>query len=152
MIRTKSSPTVTVRRLIDASAEELFDAWLDPVSLAAWMVPRNITHSTAKVEPRVGGRFEIVMHRAGERLLHSGVYRTIDRPRRLVFTWISDATMHTESLVTVEFLAGHGATEIVLTHEQLPDVDALPSHSNGWTDALEMLALKYGTSSPRYLP
>lgn len=32
-------PTVTLRREIAASAEELFDAWLDPASLAVWMRP-----------------------------------------------------------------------------------------------------------------
>jgi uncharacterized protein YndB with AHSA1/START domain len=146
MLGAKSSPTVTVRRRIDASAEELFDAWLDPVSLAAWMVPRGITRSTATVEPRVGGRFEVVMDRAGEKLMHTGFYRTIDRPRRLVFTWISDETRDTESLVTVEFFAVDRATEVVVTHAQLPDVDVLASHTNGWTDALELLALRYASS------
>lgn len=146
MTRATRVPAVTVRRWIDASAEELFDAWLDPASLAEWMVPRRIDRSTASVDPREGGRFEIVMHRGDELLLHTGVYRVIDRPRRLVFTWISDATRQTESLVTVELFAGHGATEVVVTHERLPDVEELASHTTGWTDALELLALKWGSS------
>ena len=35
---------------------------------------------------------------------HHGVYRVIDRPRRLVFTWISHGTEGCETLVTVDFL------------------------------------------------
>ena len=34
MIRATSAPSLTVRREIEASADELFDAWLDPASLA----------------------------------------------------------------------------------------------------------------------
>jgi hypothetical protein len=42
-----------------------------------------------------------------------------DRHRsRLVFTWISPATRQKESLISVEFRAGHRTTEVVVTHEQ----------------------------------
>jgi len=131
---------ITVRREIEATAEEIFNAWLDPASLATWMRPSGIERSTAKVDPREGGSFEIVMHHAGGSILHTGVYRVIERPSRLVFTWISPATKHAESLVTVEFHARAGITEVVVTHELLPGDDAKPSHTDGWTQALELLA------------
>jgi hypothetical protein len=41
--------------------------------------------------------------------------------------------------VTVDFIPRGKATEIVVTHEQLPE-SQLPSHSNGWTSAIEKLA------------
>lgn len=141
-----SVPRVTVRRAIEATAEEVFDAWLDPASLAAWMRPGGVLRSTAKVDPRVGGAFEVVMHAVAGPIVHTGVYRTIDRPKRLVFTWISPATHHTESLVTVEFHARQGTTEVVVTHEQLPDRDARPSHTEGWTQALDLLAARLGAA------
>ncbi len=144
-----NTPGVTVRRAISAPAELVFDAWLDPASLAVWMRPGGIPSSTARVDPWVGGAFEVVMHHAGGPLVHSGVYQVIDRPRRLVFTWISDATHHQESLVTVEFLAGQGNTEVVVTHTQLPDEEAVPSHTSGWTQALELLAQALGPASRR---
>ena len=136
--------TVTVRRQIDASPAELFDAWLDGESLAAWMRPGQVLRTSAKVDAREGGSYEVRMHRAGDSLLHTGVYRVIDRPRRLVFTWISPATEQRESLVTVDFLARGERTEVVVTHERLPvTADALPSHTEGWTQALERLADLY---------
>ena len=58
-------PTLTVRRLIAATAEELFDAWLDPASLAVWMRPGPTTNTTIKLDARVGGAFEIIMHTPG---------------------------------------------------------------------------------------
>lgn len=146
MIQTTSLPKVTVRREIEVPADELFDAWLDPASLAVWMRPGDISRSVARVDPKIGGAFEIVMHNAGGSLVHSGVYRIIDRPRRLVFTWSSLGTKQTESLVTVDFHAGHRTTEIVLTHEQLPDDNAVQPHTKGWTRILELLALQLGAA------
>jgi len=133
-------PKVTVRREIAATAEELFDAWLDPASLAVWMRPGNIRHATARVDARVGGSFEIVMHGATETYPHTGVYREIDRPRRLVFTWNSRAALQNDSLVTVEFRPAGAMTEIVLTHEGLPNLEAVAAHNQGWSDILARLA------------
>ncbi|MFT3736437.1 MAG: SRPBCC domain-containing protein [Rhodocyclaceae bacterium] len=134
-------PSVTVRREIEASADELFDAWLDPAALAVWMCPGGVTHSVASLEAREGGSFEITMHAPSEAYWHRGVYQRIDRPRQLVFTWISAATHETESLVTVDFKATtrSGYTEVVVTHERLPDRDAACSHTEGWSDALASL-------------
>lgn len=146
MIQPTSAPQVTVRRVIKASADELFDAWLDPASLAVWMRPGDITRSVAKVDLKIGGAFEIEMSNADGSHVHRGVYRVIDRPRQLVFTWISHGTKQMESLVTVEFRAGHQTTEIVLTHEQLPDDSSVQPHTKGWTRILELLALKLGAA------
>ena len=146
MIRATNAPRLTVRREIEASAGELFDAWLDPASLAVWMRPGDIARSVAKVDPKIGGAFEIVMYSAEGSRVHSGVYRVIDRPRRLVFTWISPGTKQTESLVTVEFRAGGRTTEVMLTHEQFPDDSAVQPHTKGWTRILELLASALGAA------
>ena len=133
-----ASAAVIVRRTIAASAEELFDAFLEPEALAAWMRPGTIHSTVAKIEPRVGGAYEITMQGQSGPILHSGVYRVIDRPRRLVFTWHSPGTEQKETLVTVDFLKADQRTEVVVTHEQLPE-SAMPSHRNGWTSGLEHL-------------
>ncbi len=137
-IASATSDAVVVRRTIAAPAEALFDAWLDPKALAAWMRPGEIRSTVARLEPRVGGRYEIVMHGATEQYPHNGVYRVIDRPRRLVFTWISRGTEHKETLVTVDFIVRGKGTEVVVTHEHLSE-SARPSHTHGWTSGLERL-------------
>jgi uncharacterized protein YndB with AHSA1/START domain len=131
--------TIVVRRTIPATVDELFDAWLDPESLAQWMRPGAVSRSTARVDARVGGAFEVVMHYPNGPLRHYGEYRAIERNRKLVFTWHSDATHDTETLVTVDFNVVSAGTEIVLTHERMPDHDAGVSHIQGWTLALELL-------------
>ena len=130
---------IVVKRTIPATVDELFDAWLDPESLAQWMRPGTAAHSTVSVDARVGGAFEIVMNYDAGAKRHYGEYRVIERNKKLVFTWYSDATHHTETLVTVEFRAASDNTEIVLTHERMPDHEAGLKHINGWTMALELL-------------
>ena len=130
---------IVVRRSIPATVDELFDAWLDAESLAQWMLPGDHQRNTVSVDARVGGAYDIVMHHQNGDKRHYGVYRVIERNRKLVFTWHSDATHHTETLVTVEFLAASDRTEIVLTHERLPDHEAGLAHTRGWTRGLELL-------------
>jgi uncharacterized protein YndB with AHSA1/START domain len=130
---------VVVRRTIPASPEVLFDAWLDPISLATWMRPGQIRDTRARVDARVGGEYEITLRGDSNPIVHAGVYQVIDRPRRLVFTWRSAPTENRDTLVTVDFRPVDTSTEIIVTHEQLPE-SAMPSHSRGWTSGLEHLA------------
>jgi uncharacterized protein YndB with AHSA1/START domain len=131
------SAAVVVRRVIAASAEDLFDAWLDPEALAEWMRPGSIQRSTARTDPRVGGSYEVIMHGDSGEIPHRGVYQVIDRPHKLVFTWISPFAGDL-SLVTVDFRRVEQRTEVIVTHEQLPD-EARASHTRGWTSGLEHL-------------
>ena len=111
---------VVVRRTIAASAEDLFDAWLDPQALAQWMRPGTIQSTVAHVEPRVGGRYEITMQAASGPILHQGVYRTIDRPRRLVFTLSERNLSRSQSRVNVEIVPAGIGCELTLVHENVP--------------------------------
>lgn len=132
--------SVTVRREIAAPAEALFDAWLDAERLGAWLRPSGIRETRAETDPRVGGSFRIVMVDDEASTLHTGTYREIDRPRRLVFTWTSPATRFRESVVTVTFQpAPNGATVVEIHQVGLPDEQSRASHHGGWSDALVAL-------------
>jgi uncharacterized protein YndB with AHSA1/START domain len=135
--------TIVVRRTIPATVDELFDAWLDADSLAQWMRAGPDSRSDATVDARVGGGYEVVMHHPDRNMRHRGEYRVIDRNRKLVFTWLSDATHHAETLVTVDFHVLDAGTEIVVTHERLPDHDAGVAHGRGWTAGLQRLEALY---------
>ena len=132
--------TVIVRREIAAPAEELFDAWLDAQSLGSWLRPTGIRETRAETDPRVGGTFRIVMVDDESSIEHTGTYREIERPRRLVFTWSSPSTRFRDSIVTVTFEPSSNSSTRVEVHQVgLPDEEARVGHHAGWSDALREL-------------
>jgi uncharacterized protein YndB with AHSA1/START domain len=122
----------------------VFDAWIDPESVKIWMCPSTLTAATVELDARVGGSFCIVMRDERGDFTHTGEYREIRPPQRLVFTWRSNATHNEETLVTVELFPRGDETELVLTHERLPDEPAVVSHTQGWQGILEKLAMHLG--------
>ncbi len=135
-----SNDTLVIRKMIAASREEVFAAWLDPESIRHWMCPGHILTTEAQLDARVGGTFRIVMKGKTEDYEHTGEYRVIDRPAKLVFTWISKGTGYQPSLVTVQFFDRGGQTELVLTHERLPSAEAVQGHKAGWGEIADHLA------------
>jgi len=134
--------TLTVQREIAAPAEVLFDAWLDARSLGEWLRPYGTRETRAETDPRVGGAFRIVMVDDDVATPHTGTYREIDRPRRLVFTWNSPATQFRDSIVTVTFEPASDNSTVVAIHQVgLPDEQARAAHEGGWSSSLEKLGL-----------
>jgi uncharacterized protein YndB with AHSA1/START domain len=132
--------SLTVQRKIAASADDLFDAWLDAESLGSWMKPSGTRETRAETDARVGGSFRIVMVTDDASMVHTGTYQEIDRPRRLVFTWSSPATQFKDSIVTVTFEPSSADSTIVeIHHVGLPDEEARAGPNTGWSDALREL-------------
>ena len=129
---------IVLRRFLAAPRERVFAAWLDPLSLAHWMRPGADATTTAEVDPRVGGRFRIVMKHSGGVTEHTGEYLVIERPSLLSFTWISEHTLHTATHVTVECFERDQGTELVLTHRRLPE-SKIEAHRRGWGAILQNL-------------
>ena len=127
---------VKLRRLLPATAEEVFAAWTDPSLMGRWLSPGG--HAEAEVDLRVGGRFRVTMVGQGQRIEHAGEYLEVDPPRRLAFTWASPFTGPGPSVVTVELRPLEDGTELLLTHEQLPE-DQIEPHAGGWGRMLDRL-------------
>jgi uncharacterized protein YndB with AHSA1/START domain len=139
---------LVVRRLLPAPREQVFAAWLDPAGMSQWMCPGDASSATVEIDPRVGGRFRIVMMhgRGGEE--HWGEYLAIDPPSLLSFTWISAYTDLVPTVVTIELVERGAETELTLTHRRLP-APRLEAHRKGWADIVGKLdaALTAGRKS-----
>ena len=145
MTPDEPSDTLVIRRRIAAPRERVFAAWLDPAQLARFMRPGDVTHATAEVEARVGGRFRIVMEHGRGNADHFGSYLVIEPPSRLEFTWVSGSTDGRETTVTIDLTErADGSTDLVLTHRGLPS-RAAPAHEEGWGAIVDTLAeLQHG--------
>jgi uncharacterized protein YndB with AHSA1/START domain len=137
------APPVVVRlqRRFAAPPERVFSAWLDPALVGRWMSP--VGHAEAEFEPWVGGRLRVTMVGDGARIEHTGQFREVDPPRRLVFTWESPYTGSEPSLVTVELRPAGSGTDLLLVHERLPE-HVVAAHAGGWGTMLDRLAALIG--------
>ena len=132
--------TVNVNKLMHAPIDKVFDAWLDPKMLSIFMLPMSgMPNSDVENDPREGGSFTIIMHVGDEKLPHKGKYLEIDRPHKLVFTWVSDRSID-GSIVTLNFTKiDEYKTNIALSHVKFIDESARSDHEGGWTNILEKL-------------
>ena len=138
----RSAVTLRLRRTFAAPPERVFRAWTTPEEMKQWKAPGDMTTPVAEVDLRPGGKYRIHM-RAPDGAEHHlvGVYRTVEPPRKLVYTWRwQDDPDAPETLVTVEFLDRGGATDLVLTHDLFPNEEASKRHETGWTGCFEKLA------------
>lgn len=140
-----TTPAVRIERTLSATPERVFDAWLDAAALARFMRPGPTMSCDVVNDPRVGGRFLLTMLGDGGAVFpHTGEYLTIDRPRKLAFTWHSKGTAMAASTVTIELApAADGGTHLMLTHVGLPP-ESVDNHAGGWGAIVELLGKHLG--------
>jgi uncharacterized protein YndB with AHSA1/START domain len=131
---------VVIRRQIQATRQELFDAWTDPEGMREWMCPGNIVSADVQMDLRVGGHLVIVMRGPAESFEHRGEFTIIDRPSKLAFTWIAKSTDLHPTLVTVEFFEVTATeSELVLTHLEIPRKEVSDQYQGGWRQIVSRL-------------
>ncbi len=135
----ESTGTICVTHRYKATAERVFDAWLDPQLAGKWLFATD-TGQMVKVEldPRVGGRFNFTDRRDGDDVEHVGEYLEIDRPRKLVFTFGVPKFSPLMTKVTVEIKPLTFGCELTLTHEGVL-AEYLEGSKGGWTMILDKL-------------
>ena len=101
-------------------------------------------HQQLGLDVRPGGHWRTTMRSPeGKRVTVSGVYRVIDKPRRLVFTWAwdqDDGSRGHETEVTVTFAPAPGGTRLKLLQQAFQDQAARDRHRHGWTSSFVCLA------------
>jgi uncharacterized protein YndB with AHSA1/START domain len=130
---------LSVTRLIPASPAEVYDVWIDPKSPGSpWFGADRVIVNVA-----LDGLFYIAVKHEGRTWPHYGRFLRLERPQRVEFTWMSEATKGVESIVRVTFEARGDQTEVTLVHSGVPDDELGRQHKDGWTWALSMLAERF---------
>ena len=138
---------VEFRRRYEYSRDRVFQAWTDPEMLVRWVGPKDMTPLEVTFDPRVGGRYRMVMAPGS---VIAGEITEFLAPQRLAYTWVfisaqpdGSETRTVESLVTVT-LADVGtetapATELTLIHEGLSGDSGAAGVSEGWRGSFDKL-------------
>ena len=148
----ESSPlAVRLERVIAASPDEVYRAWLDPDLLRRWLAPGGITVERAEIEARVGGRYRIWHAASGVEVggFECEIVELVAN-ERIAFRWGFVGPERTagpvyDSLLTITLRAvSGGATALTLVHERLDDLAAAMPHVAdkvriGWELVLEKL-------------
>ena len=148
---TRESPSLQLERHYPVAPEKVWRAWTDPQALSIWFGPGD-TQSVlrAELDVRVGGRFDIAF-RTQDGVVHAvgGVYRVVEPPRRLVFSWAWHSTPERESQVSLSLHAEGGGTRMAFLHAQFVDPQARDDHEGGWVPTFDKLAQFLATEAPR---
>lgn len=129
---------VTVKHRFAASAERVYDAWLDPEKARRFLFATATGEIVrCHVDARVGGKYAIVDRRNGEDVLHEGTYLELDRPRRIVFTLRVPKYSSDEDRITIDIEPLADGCELTLT-TQTPDEWADDTR-RGWVVILDVL-------------
>ena len=143
---TQEQPLVVrVTRRYTASAERVFDAFLDPAKAGRFMFATPTGEMVrVEIDARVGGRYAFVDRRDGDDVEHTGEYLEIDRPRRLVFTFSADGSEADRVAIDVAPLET-GGCEVTLSHEMNPKwAEYADRATEGWSGILDGLAEAVG--------
>lgn len=124
-----------IERTFDAPVDRVFEAWTSEEVLRRWLhgMPGWQT-PTAEVDLRVGGSIRIVMRDPadGTEAGATGEYRVVERPRRLVFTWVWDDQPEQPQLIELEFVERDGRTTVSMTNSAISTDGRLESQKRGW--------------------
>ena len=133
-----SDNTVVVTKIINASREELFEAFTNPEIMSKWFYPEDDMSVEVNNTFHVGGGYTLKMHsKSGDLYTHVGEYKEIIPLEKLVFTWNSDFVQNT--VVTVTFSEMETGTEVTISHDLLPAGEMTENHRKGWNGCLNRL-------------
>lgn len=139
---------IRIERRLSASPERVFDAWLDPTWIGRFMFGPHLRDEqvvSLKNEPRTGGTFHYRVMRQGAEIDHTGTYRDIDPPHRLVFTWGVNEEQGDLSVVTIQLSTDGDGCLLTLTHQLHPDwADYAERTQQGWIKIVADLVAALG--------
>ena len=131
-----------LERLIDASPEEVFDAFTDPAAQREWYRDQEGWNVEAGGELRVGGRWEVAFGPVGEApYRESNRFTEIQRPHRLAYR----STFHMpdgrsfDTAMVVTFEAKQGKTLLTIVQSGFEREQDRNDHQGGWPGFLERL-------------
>src|SRR5258708_5995869 len=134
--------TVRLHRVLRASPELVYKAFLEPAALAKWLPPNGFTAAVQKMDARVGGGFRMsfTSFASGQSHSFSGEYLELKPAERIRYTdKFDDPNLPGTLQVTVTLKKVGGGTELNVVQENIPDAIPVEMCYLGWQDSLMQL-------------
>jgi uncharacterized protein YndB with AHSA1/START domain len=135
--------TVKLHRVLRATPDRVYRAFIDPDALAKWMAPHGFTGKVHQIDARVGGgyRMSFTNFTTGQSHSFGGKYLELVPGQRLRYTdRFDDPGLPGEIQMTVSIAAVSVGVELSIVQEGLPDVIPLEACYLGWQESLTLLA------------
>ncbi len=138
-----STNTVRLHRVLKATPERVYRAFVDPDAMAKWLPPNGFTGKVHHMDARVGGTYKMSFTNfsSGQSHAFGGTYRELVPQERLVYTdQFDDPNLPGEMLTTVTLKSVFCGTELSVVQENLPAVIPVEACYLGWQESLILLA------------
>jgi uncharacterized protein YndB with AHSA1/START domain len=135
--------TVHLHRVLTASPDKVFRAFIEPAALARWLPPNGFTCSVGHMNAVVGGTFQASFTNfgTGSVIRFGGEYKEVVANERLVYTdCFDDPNLPGEILVTVTLKPVSVGTELTVVQSGIPAVIPVEACYLGWQESLQSLA------------
>jgi uncharacterized protein YndB with AHSA1/START domain len=144
-------------RLVGATPDKIYAAFMDPAALVAWLPPGEMTGEIHEFDPRVGGGYRMsLFYPPAERALRGKTAAGEDMftvrfvelvpPRRIVETvrfHTNDPALLGEMTIVATFEPAPGGTDVTLLCKNLPPGVRPEDNEAGSRLSLEQLARRF---------
>ncbi len=140
---TPATNTVRLHRVLRATPDRVYRAFLDADAKAKWLPPNGFTGKVHHLDAKVGGtyRMSFTNFTTGKEHTLGGTYLELTPNERLVYTdRFEDPNLPGEILVTIELKAVFCGTDLQIIQSGIPAMIPVEACYMGWQESLILLA------------
>ncbi|NTV45795.1 MAG: SRPBCC family protein [Chlorobiales bacterium] len=137
------SNTVRLHRVLRATPEKIYRAFLDADAMAKWLPPHGFTGKVHSIDVRVGGSYKMSFTNLTTGQVHSfgGKYLELVPHERIRYSdTFDDPNLPGEMITTVSLKKVSCGTELNVVQEGIPEAIPTESCYLGWQESLMLLA------------
>jgi uncharacterized protein YndB with AHSA1/START domain len=141
--RTMSGNTIKLHRVLRASPEKVYRAFIDPDAKAKWLPPNGFTGKVHHLDAKVGGTYKMSFTNFTTGHTHSfgGTYLELTPYERIRYTdKFDDPNLPGEMQVTINLKKVSCGTELHILQEGVPEIIPPEACYVGWQESLNQLA------------
>ena len=135
--------TIRLHRVLRATPEKIYKAFLDPDAMAKWLPPNGFTAKVHKMDAKVGGtyRMSFTNFTTGKSHSFGGTYVELTPHERIRYTdKFDDPNLPGEMQTTITLAKVSCGTDLNIVQEGVPNVIPAEACYLGWQESLALLA------------